>query len=259
MQGNTWNAGWIQRGALVLSMLAMACGEEAQDATPPGEQSCGGAKCDEVEDDGSVDTSEPGSDTSEPGSDTTDPGTVPNESCAGACGEAFEAGCSCVPECVGTAPLAPDACCADYLVECMPPEEPNVSCHDVCGQTFADGCTCSVQECLDEGSDNCCPDFDAVCLGKGSEPNTTCEFQCDIPFSEEEGCTCSFQECLDEGSDNCCPDFDAVCLGKGGGEDPLSCEGRCDQPFEEGVDQCACDADCVMFGDCCEDYEGLCT
>ena len=37
----------------------------------------------------------------------------------------------------------------------------------------------------------------------------------------------------------------------------LSCEGRCGEPLQDGA-ECACDASCAIFGDCCADYEALC-
>jgi hypothetical protein len=102
------------------------------------------------------------------------------------------------------------------------------------------------------GYGDCCPDHASICEAEVEPDLCMTDDQC------SDGQVCDHSECLS----NCpagqiCP---AVCWGQCADAPPpppppATCDGHCGG----NAGACWCDEACVGYGDCCDDYEALCT
>lgn len=173
--------------------------------------------------------------------------------CQGICGQYVgPTSCNCDDACTQYGD-----CCQDY--------------EELCGGGGPDPCdpVCEGKLC---GPDGCGGSCGACTPGDQCTPGGQCEPACTDQCTEGEiGCdgdiawVCGMTAggCTDYADDNCA-DKGQVCLGGlcvEGGVDPdpvdeSTCAGACGDYL--GADSCSCDAYCMEYGDCCQDYVEVC-
>ena len=255
---------WRRRASLnVLAISAIAalaitgCGDDPAQNTGGGVYAADANDTTGVSFDGSggVDT---GSATLDSGAGTIDAGNpvqtdggAPAGSCVGKCG-AYDAAASC--QC-NSACAAAGNCCGDYAAVCAGPDDAGAtdagpadagpsdsvagtSCVGKCGK-YVSGAVCQ----CDSGCaqyDDCCEDYATVCEADEDTVQTDAGPQ-------DAGPQDAGQPDVGE------PDGGGVDAGGGG----PTCAGVCGK-FVSGA-SCQCDSQCSQYGDCCPDYDKLCS
>ncbi len=149
-------------------------------------------------------------------------------------------------QCGGIAnlPCASGEICVDDPSDTCDPDNGGTDCSGVCqpkiGCGGIAGIPCGPNEiCVDDPADSCDPnnggaDCGGVCVAKPSCGQVMCALACPAGFKKAAN-GCPICEC--EAADSC----SGFCGGK------------------SGDGSCFCDKDCLKFGDCCGDYQAMCT
>lgn len=160
------------------------------------------------------------------------------------CGSTWEdaAGVSC--HCDRTC-LEYDDCCPDYYRICdahssCKSQNPDNNAYHMCGRQHTD-CGCDVL-CPYYG--DCCMDFGTTCAYK-SDLDQIDTFIMDLPLAG-----LNYAAIFDNPN---APPESCDCVGSG-----LGTEACCGSNVGYMGRRCGCAADCVEYGDCCDDYQSVC-